>query len=67
MGSWTSKLSSLCSKARPLDLKLSSDCCNNKNETNSYSYQICGRCGSRVNLAQLKNSEYDIHEKKWIT
>lgn len=34
-----------------------SECCN---ENNSYSYQICSMCGSKVNLHNLKFSEFDI-------
>lgn len=35
-----------------------SKCCNDENNSNSY--RICERCGSKVDLANLRNAEYDI-------
>jgi len=43
-------------------LEINSNCCKNEN---SNSIHYCKHCGSRVNLANLKNADYDIAEVKY--
>jgi len=42
-------------------LEINSNCCRNEN---SNSIHYCNTCGSRVNLADLKNADYDIEPFK---
>ena len=60
MGSWFAKLPKINFFGNS---KIQSSCCNEA----SYSYHICGRCGSRVKLSDLKYAEYDIREEHAIS
>lgn len=42
-------------------LEINSNCCKAEN---SNSIHYCNHCGSRVNLANLKNADYDIEPFK---